>query len=167
VCWIPIFKAKKLILAGDPMQLPPTILSLDRKKSIVKETKAKLNPQTDAKSKARVVTTPPDASKESANSDSESEGSESDTRDSREKPLLEKMNMGKRTPILRPPRSLEVTLFDRLERMYGSKIKTMLQVQYRYSLPFSRCVASLKSIQNAFPNLRFPFQDVISFATEI
>ncbi|KAG2007100.1 DNA helicase [Coprinopsis cinerea AmutBmut pab1-1] len=35
VCWVPIFKAKKLILAGDPMQLPPTVLSLDeeRKKS--------------------------------------------------------------------------------------------------------------------------------------
>ncbi|KAH9027446.1 AAA domain-containing protein [Lactarius hengduanensis] len=28
VCWVPIFKAKKLILAGDPKQLPPTVLSL-------------------------------------------------------------------------------------------------------------------------------------------
>jgi DNA polymerase alpha-associated DNA helicase A len=32
VCWIPIFKARKLILAGDPMQLPPTILSIDKHK---------------------------------------------------------------------------------------------------------------------------------------
>ncbi|OBZ66935.1 DNA polymerase alpha-associated DNA helicase A [Grifola frondosa] len=32
VCWIPIFKAQKLILAGDPMQLPPTILSIDKMK---------------------------------------------------------------------------------------------------------------------------------------
>lgn len=32
VCWIPIFKAKKLILAGDPMQLPPTILSIGNNK---------------------------------------------------------------------------------------------------------------------------------------
>jgi hypothetical protein len=33
VCWIPIFKAKKLILAGDPKQLPPTIHSSPRAES--------------------------------------------------------------------------------------------------------------------------------------
>jgi len=32
---------------------------------------------------------------------------------------------------LRPPRTLETTLFDRLEKMYGSEIKRMLKVQYR------------------------------------
>ncbi|KAL1691488.1 P-loop containing nucleoside triphosphate hydrolase protein [Schizophyllum commune] len=75
VCYLPIFKAKKLILAGDPMQLPPTILSIDRK----------------AKDKKQ----------------------------------------RNRTPILRPPRTLETTLFDRLEKMHGPGIKRMLKVQYR------------------------------------
>ncbi len=34
-------------------------------------------------------------------------------------------------PILRPPRTLERTLFDRLERLYGAGIKRVLQIQYR------------------------------------
>ena len=33
---------------------------------------------------------------------------------------------------LRPSKSLEITLFDRLERMYGFDVKRMLTVQYRY-----------------------------------
>lgn len=33
--------------------------------------------------------------------------------------------------ILKPPRTLETTLFERLERMYGAGIKRMLKVQYR------------------------------------
>jgi len=36
-----------------------------------------------------------------------------------------------RDPVLRPPKTLETTLFDRLEKMYGSAIKRMLQIQYR------------------------------------
>ncbi|KAF9011905.1 P-loop containing nucleoside triphosphate hydrolase protein [Cyathus striatus] len=79
VCWIPIFKSNKLILAGDPLQLPPTILSLDSGK------KRKANP--------------------------------------RQKPA--------RRLELVPPRTLETTLFDRLEKMYGVGIKRMLEIQYR------------------------------------
>jgi DNA polymerase alpha-associated DNA helicase A len=37
----------------------------------------------------------------------------------------------KKQRALRPPRSLEVTMFDRLEKMYGPGIKRMLNVQYR------------------------------------
>jgi hypothetical protein len=33
---------------------------------------------------------------------------------------------------LRPPRTLELTMFERLEKMYGPGIKCMLTVQYRY-----------------------------------
>jgi hypothetical protein len=33
---------------------------------------------------------------------------------------------------LKPPRTLETTLFDRLERLYGEGIKRVLKVQYRY-----------------------------------
>ncbi|EDR10416.1 uncharacterized protein LACBIDRAFT_319758 [Laccaria bicolor S238N-H82] len=83
VCWIPIFKAKKLILAGDPMQLPPTILSIGNNK----KAKAK------AGKSASIAT-------------------------------------NKRIELM-PPRTLETTLFDRLEKMYGPSIKRMLKVQYR------------------------------------
>ncbi|KAF8062300.1 P-loop containing nucleoside triphosphate hydrolase protein [Lyophyllum atratum] len=88
VCWIPIFKAKKLILAGDPMQLPPTILSIND----------------DRKRKAK-----DDAAK---------------SKRDRASPKI-------RQPVLEPPRTLETTLFDRLEKMYGSSIKRMLNIQYR------------------------------------
>lgn len=33
--------------------------------------------------------------------------------------------------LLVPPKTLETTLFDRLENMYGSGVKRMLDVQYR------------------------------------
>lgn len=32
---------------------------------------------------------------------------------------------------LRPPRTLETTLFDRLEKLYGEGIKRVLKIQYR------------------------------------
>lgn len=35
-------------------------------------------------------------------------------------------------PRLKPPRTLETTLFDRLERLYGEGIKRVLKVQYRF-----------------------------------
>ncbi|KAJ3888666.1 P-loop containing nucleoside triphosphate hydrolase protein [Lentinula edodes] len=95
VCWIPIFKAKKLILAGDPMQLPPTVLSLDKRRK--------------QQSKG--------ASASSSKSQTKTSNGKSKTRS--------------KMPILRPSRSLETTLFDRLESMYGSGIKRMLNVQYR------------------------------------
>ncbi|KAJ3864268.1 P-loop containing nucleoside triphosphate hydrolase protein [Lentinula novae-zelandiae] len=95
VCWIPIFKAKKLILAGDPMQLPPTVLSLDKRRKQQKS--AGNGSDDDAKSETVVANNEPRS----------------------------------KMPILRPSRSLETTLFDRLESMYGSGIKRMLNVQYR------------------------------------
>jgi DNA polymerase alpha-associated DNA helicase A len=39
-------------------------------------------------------------------------------------------------PRLRPPRTLETTLFDRLERIYGEGIKRVLHVQYRQVASF-------------------------------
>ncbi|KAL1715840.1 P-loop containing nucleoside triphosphate hydrolase protein [Schizophyllum commune] len=98
VCWVPIFKAKKLILAGDPMQLPPTILSIDKKGKDKKASKDKSKTAKDPKTK-------------------------------NDKP--EAATQRTRTPILRPPRTLETTLFDRLEKMHGPSIKRMLKVQYR------------------------------------
>ncbi|KAL1701331.1 P-loop containing nucleoside triphosphate hydrolase protein [Schizophyllum commune] len=98
VCWVPIFKAKKLILAGDPMQLPPTILSIDKKGKDKRAGKDKPATAKDPKTK-------------------------------NDKP--ETATQRTRTPVLRPPRTLETTLFDRLEKMHGPSIKRMLKVQYR------------------------------------
>ncbi|KAJ3512339.1 hypothetical protein NLJ89_g3573 [Agrocybe chaxingu] len=127
VCWIPIFKAKKLILAGDPMQLPPTILSIDDKKKSAGATKspAKFGPTTEKTSKAKAPAASVAADHSSNNSDSESSGKE-DT-------LANKTASVSLTKGLKlvPPRTLETTLFDRLEAMYGASIKRMLEVQYR------------------------------------
>lgn len=44
--------------------------------------------------------------------------------------------------VLKPSKSLEVTLFDRMERMWGNNIKQMLDVQYR-SVYFTEIPANL------------------------
>lgn len=107
-----------MILAGDPMQLPPTILSLDQHPK--KEKSA-------TKGSTKASTTKVGAPSELAADGSE--GSESED-ESPEQPSPKTKDI-KQTAILRRPRTLETTLFDRLERMYGKKIKRMLQVQYR------------------------------------
>nr|KIR45308.1 DNA helicase [Cryptococcus bacillisporus CA1280] len=83
VCWVPILKSKKLILAGDPQQLPPTIMSKEN--------------------------TPPLKVLQGA---------------------IDQIKLGD-SPSLKPPRTLETTLFERLEKLYGLGIKHVLQVQYR------------------------------------
>ncbi|GLB39891.1 putative DNA helicase [Lyophyllum shimeji] len=119
VCWIPIFKAKKLILAGDPMQLPPTILSISdqrkRKEKAVKSKVAKLLPA--APSKQAVAPSP------QIDEDSDS-GTESLASDGAEPTLVE----ATAALSLEPPAT---TLFERLEKMYGSSVKRMLTTQYR------------------------------------
>ncbi|KAJ7076414.1 AAA domain-containing protein [Mycena epipterygia] len=120
VCWIPILKAKKLILAGDPMQLPPTVLSVDsHKKSDNSEQSS--SSDVDAEPSTDKPKTPPIASSHA-----------------QEKSAVPK----KRVPILRSPRTLETTLFDRLEKMYGSSIKRMLQTLYGSKLTSASSVAS-------------------------
>ncbi|WVQ99708.1 hypothetical protein IAU59_006849 [Kwoniella sp. CBS 9459] len=86
VCWVPILKSKKLILAGDPQQLPPTIMSKDDK-------------QTKSNGKDEL------------------------------KAGMENLSINKGG--LQPPRTLETTLFERLESVCGDGIKRVLQVQYR------------------------------------
>ncbi|KAI0037075.1 AAA domain-containing protein [Vararia minispora EC-137] len=101
VCWIPIFKAKKLILAGDPKQLPPTILSLDKS--------------------GRKLSGTPLGNPSLSNTKSQKSIEQENER-----------KVNKRQPTgLRPPRTLETTIFDRLEKMYGPSVKRMLTVQYR------------------------------------
>ncbi|KAJ3482418.1 hypothetical protein NLI96_g6993 [Meripilus lineatus] len=138
VCWIPIFKTKKLILAGDPKQLPPTILSDNIKRK--KDSKI-AGKSSGSQSKPQIVTKPqisadksqsddPDVSDEAEDeSDPDEEPSQATQPPSKSKPINNTPRKVK--PLLRPPRSLETTLFDRLEKMYGNGIKRMLTVQYR------------------------------------
>jgi DNA polymerase alpha-associated DNA helicase A len=46
--------------------------------------------------------------------------------------LTSKMASSLRHRGLTPPRTLELTMFERLEKLYGPGIKCMLTVQYRY-----------------------------------
>ncbi|GJE86304.1 P-loop containing nucleoside triphosphate hydrolase [Phanerochaete sordida] len=152
VCWIPIFKGKKLILAGDPMQLPPTILSTDapgksgkskdakgdaKASSDKKTTKSPTPAKAEQEAKQDVesdATLPPDtdiASDSSADEEELSESQETKTVSAPSKAPATKVKRPQKPRSLRPPRSLETTMFDRLEKMYGPGIKRMLNVQYR------------------------------------
>ncbi|KAK0221000.1 P-loop containing nucleoside triphosphate hydrolase protein [Armillaria nabsnona] len=131
VCWIPIFKAKKLILAGDPMQLPPTVLS------VTKDSKTKSNNSKAKHSASAKKKTADSKNKEGqrfqpetvADSESEETNSNSESEEPKQAPVV--ASKAPKIPSLKPPRTLETTLFDRLEKMYGTNIKRMLQVQYR------------------------------------
>ncbi|KAM5531065.1 hypothetical protein V8D89_015285 [Ganoderma adspersum] len=142
VCWIPIFKAQKLILAGDPMQLPPTIISLDKGKAAKKAPSpptSKPSVKSGAKKSAAAVTDQQKAPEVEAESGDEHAHSDEDEGD----PELaadpeESLKSTPRNPrkagskaVLYPPRTLETTLFERLEKIYGPGIKRMLTVQYR------------------------------------
>ncbi|KAG2073937.1 DNA helicase [Suillus decipiens] len=151
VCWIPIFKARKLILAGDPMQLPPTILSIDNHKKKISETVApKKSASTANDQKSPESTTlkphlPEEDEGTSPSDDSEAESVKGDEiieqdatievseggSQSNSTPGKKIQKEAKKRTGLRPPRTLETTLFDRLERMYGSDIKRLLNIQYR------------------------------------
>jgi DNA polymerase alpha-associated DNA helicase A len=53
---------------------------------------------------------------------------------------LDSLDIKNRTRLT-PPRTLETTLFDRLEKLYGDGIKRVLKIQYRYVsfLRYSSC----------------------------
>ncbi|KAI0321507.1 P-loop containing nucleoside triphosphate hydrolase protein [Amylostereum chailletii] len=152
VCWIPILKANKLILAGDPKQLPPTILSLDKSRkektaskddSKPKATKLSSKVPESANSSKIAPETVPDVKAEpedggGSTSSGGDSGTESDN-PTPEKPIetvptqekKKPVRVKKHDPALRPPRTLETTMFERLEKMYGPGIKRMLTIQYR------------------------------------
>ena len=122
------------------MQLPPTILSLNDKK------KDKWHKPPIAQPSASTSPVDRDASSTSKEFQSDTEASATDSYAELEgttegmvsTSVTPTVKASKNTtPILRPPRTLETTLFDRLEKMYGPSIKRMLNVQYRclsYSL---------------------------------
>jgi DNA polymerase alpha-associated DNA helicase A len=138
VCWIPIFKAKKLILAGDPKQLPPTIHSLPR--AVSKSFESRSPTSGTGTHKNSSGTTDPVPQHESidseGDSDGERDGVETDGHSIPDAPgPTSKMVSNLRYRGLKPPRTLELTMFERLEKMYGPKIKCMLTVQYRCVTP--------------------------------
>jgi len=140
------------------MQLPPTILSLDNHKKNKKDsvaTKATGKKAAAPKSKSGpkeklTVTDPPPAQ---ATQDEDNEGNSSDKSDEGGDAFMKDdggglpLETGTETSTsggagppavgalhhgaLEPPRTLETTLFDRLEKMYGPGIKRLLNVQYR------------------------------------
>ena len=119
------------------MQLPPTILSLDDKK----KKKAKEAPRPTAKpsasnSKKAATKKDPVASVEIPKDPPESDSDlpeDSNSEDTLPKAAANlSLNPTTHRTKLVPPRTLETTLFDRLEAMYGASIKRMLEVQYRF-----------------------------------
>jgi DNA polymerase alpha-associated DNA helicase A len=138
------------------MQLPPTILSNDKhgKKPVVTATskknakssastangEKKLQEPTASKPQPEegVDTSPSDADSDTGSvtgdeimeQDTAIEVSTEAGSQPKEESKEAQKKVKKRTG-LRPPRTLETTLFDRLEKMYGPDIKRLLNIQYR------------------------------------
>lgn len=127
------------------MQLPPTILSIGN----TKKAKAKaensptiaMNKSSGSKKGITVKAEPEEPMENDSSSGSDESKSEeeekSDVVEGEEaqtpEPLPSKLKtLTTRRMELMPPRTLETTLFDRLEKMYGPSIKRMLKVQYRF-----------------------------------
>ena len=116
-CWIPIIMAggvDKLVLAGDHLQLPPTIKSSDSKGVNSSKDTA---PKKTKKSKDAVGDgVADDLAKASLNGDKAVKGkTATDSADSKKDATT----------------NLETTLFDRLLTLHGPSIKRMLTTQYR------------------------------------
>jgi DNA polymerase alpha-associated DNA helicase A len=114
------------------MQLPPTILSINGKKE--KKSDLKFKPATSKKSpsaKATAAATPTASAEAESDADS-SEDTESEDLEAAVT-AVSKLSLENKPRVAKlvPPRTLETTLFDRLEGMYGAGIKRMLEVQYR------------------------------------
>ena len=122
------------------MQLPPTILSLDDKKK--KKAKGALQPPAKSsisdstKAAKALMKKDPVVSAEMFKDPSESGSDSSEDIDSENTLSKAATNLSldqtSRKIKLVPPRTLETTLFDLLEAMYGGSIKRMLEVQYRF-----------------------------------
>jgi DNA polymerase alpha-associated DNA helicase A len=146
VCLIPILKAKKLILAGDPCQLGPTILSakpssstgkIDKKKGPKDKPAGKV-----ASTEGESVVAPPtsNGAEESAETIPVNDTAPALAPDEQLFESAKGLDLAQSSSddnflptrlSLRPPRSLEMTLFGRLEKLYGPAIKRILTVQYR------------------------------------
>jgi DNA polymerase alpha-associated DNA helicase A len=112
------------------MQLPPTILSLDNKK---KDRKPTCHSQGSTKPTAPSLKGPRDTDSSQARASDEDSDSETSSSEGGLADEVAQISVSSRplAPKLIPPRTLETTLFDRLEKMHGTSIKRMLAIQYR------------------------------------
>jgi len=134
VCWIPVLKVSKLILAGDPLQLPPTVISSNEKKGRTKTESTKASrpiKSTTDKATGRRAPVSKQAPLEKP-PPSDDSGSDDSSLEEGTNEASGRTTLSKRFGILVPSKSLEITLFDRMERMWGDSVKQMLTVQYRY-----------------------------------
>ncbi|TIC18613.1 P-loop containing nucleoside triphosphate hydrolase protein, partial [Wallemia mellicola] len=111
-CLIPVLKAKKLILAGDPLQLPPTVLARPGQKK---------------KERMKIIPKEPKTKKEKEISDKLAELNISEHGNAASKIS----RVAPTQPTLKPLKSLEESLFERLIGIHGNSIKCLLSVQYR------------------------------------
>ncbi|KAH9962122.1 P-loop containing nucleoside triphosphate hydrolase protein [Russula dissimulans] len=132
VCWIPIFKAKKVILAGDPKQLPPTILSIVASNDFASRSHRPTASSTGAhmnSSTANSVQQREEGLDRGGGNVNEPFSVETEGGCAPDAPG--RTSSSALYQSLTPPRTLELTMFERLEQMYGPGIKCMLTVQYR------------------------------------
>lgn len=127
--WIPILKAKQggiLILAGDHLQLPPTVKGYRHSHAKGKSKASRGGQKTKIPASSPALATNSDDCKEDS-------GHDSDDRDWNESVKYNALPRKVKRTVLRPPRSLETTLFSRLLGMYGPNCKALLDTQYRMS----------------------------------
>lgn len=107
-CWIPVLAsgAPKMVLAGDHLQLPPTIKSLNSKTAEISKKATSTDPKEATNGVATLSLT-----------ETQSKG----VKDSQTKSKKAKED----------DTTLETTLFDRLLALHGNSIKRMLTTQYR------------------------------------
>ncbi|KAK4049864.1 hypothetical protein OIV83_003920 [Microbotryomycetes sp. JL201] len=128
-CWIPLALqqgAQRLVLAGDHLQLPPTIKSTSVTFKLTKKTLPVMSTSTQQSEAAA----PPDAS------DKQQKHAPTAALVDREQPvepaaILDIPSHGPKQMQL--PTTLEMTLFERLVSLHGPKIRKMLEVSYRFS----------------------------------
>jgi len=120
-CWVPLISAKKAVLAGDHLQLPPTVKSTKSKS----ESKSKPKKHTVDSDQPTITKSAKPAGDEAAKSvdENSTKSGNGDTPKSVSKENGEADHHNSA--------SLETTLFDRLLAMHGSTIKRMLTTQYR------------------------------------
>ncbi|EST06277.1 P-loop containing nucleoside triphosphate hydrolase [Kalmanozyma brasiliensis GHG001] len=144
-CWIAVLKAReggRLVLAGDHLQLPPTVKSTvsaprgkgkgkGRSKSNGAGKHGDKAGKDAAQTTSQADTTTDDVVGDAKTDDTDDDADETDLAS---KFSTATLSTAPRTR-LRPPRSLETTLFSRQLGLYGPGIKSLLSIQYRMSTP--------------------------------